>query len=103
MKKILIWLSILLIVIPYIPYVPIQTADAAGGDSNIQTLSKPVVSTSVDANPYVAYTQLDNKDYRVTNNYTGDKTVGHTSDNLPVVSEMGQRLYMDDYRKPVIK
>lgn len=86
--------------IPYIPYVPIQTADAAGGtgqDSDVQTLSSPVKSTSVNANPYVAYTQLDNKNFRAKNDYTGDKEVGHTSNNRPVVSEMAQRLNMDDY------
>lgn len=94
MRKILIWLCILLIVIPYIPYVPLQTAEAATKD--IQTLSSPVVSVSVDANPYVAYWELDNGSFRAANNYTGDKTVA-SSGGLPIVSEMAQRLSMDDY------
>lgn len=94
MKKIVIWLCILLIIIPTIPYVPIQTAEAA--TANIQTLKKPVVSSSVNANPYVAYWELDNGTFRAANSYTGDKNVG-SSGGLPVVTEMAQRLNMSDY------
>lgn len=94
MKKIAIWLSILVILMPFVPYMPIETVEAA--DSNMQTLSQPVVSTSVNAKPYVAYWQLDNGSFRVGNSYVGEKAVA-SSGGFPVETVMAERLYMDNY------
>lgn len=94
MKKLLILFCCLLIVIPPFTYVQLQPVEAAS--SNIQTLSVDVVSQSVNANPYVAYWELDNGSFRAANSYTGDKTVA-SSGGLPIVSEMAQRLSMSDY------
>lgn len=65
MRKLLIYLCCLLIFIPPFTYVVIQSAEAASSD--IQTLGIDVISNSINANPFVAYWELDNGSYRAAN------------------------------------